>query len=288
MAGRFGWRPADGAVAGFVIGAVIVVLLFGGDSGGSRSSSSAGRSGTTSTSLTTVVEATTTTVGAGVGRVPGSTTSTASTAADVGAGPTTSTAAPGPVGDGSEIDRFVARLRVAAEPPRVGYDRDLFNHWTSGSNGCSTREQVLINESRSPAQVGSQGCTVLSGDWLSIYDGYSTTDPGELDIDHVVALGEAWDSGAAGWDAGRREAFANDLAEPGALIAVTASTNRSKSDRDPASWQPPNSGAWCQFATDWVNVKVKWDLVADSAEVDALRNVMRAGCEGGRPKGSTR
>jgi hypothetical protein len=111
---------------------------------------------------------------------------------------------------------------------------------------------------------------------LSIYDGYSTDDSSEFDVDHVVALGEAWDSGASGWNDERREAFANDL-DSGQLVAVTAATNRSKSDRDPADWQPPNRDAWCEWGAAWIEVKAKWDLTADRAELDALTNIMR-GC----------
>jgi hypothetical protein len=117
----------------------------------------------------------------------------------------------------------------------------------------------------------------LAGDWFSVYDGVTVEDPSELDIDHVVALGEAWDSGAAGWDAARREAFANDLDHPAALIAVTASSNRSKSDDDPAEWKPPRREAWCQFARDWTSTKIAWDLTADQAEVDGLRSML-TGC----------
>jgi hypothetical protein len=135
---------------------------------------------------------------------------------------------------------------------------------------------VLIAESRRPVVLGT-GCRVGSGEWLSIYDGYVTTDPTELEIDHVVALAEAWESGASGWDPARRRAFANDLEEPGALVAVTAAMNRSKGDRDPAEWQPPRRAAWCEFAGSWLRVKVKWDLSADPAEVRALRNMLQ-GC----------
>ena len=78
-------------------------------------------------------------------------------------------------------------------------------------------------------------------------------------------------------DLARRQAFANDLDDPGALIAVTAATNRSKSDRDPASWQPPNEEAWCEFAAAWVTTKARWGLTADNAEVAALRNML-TGC----------
>jgi len=163
-------------------------------------------------------------------------------------------------------------LVVAPENPRAGYDRGLFEHWTDEDyDGCDTRCEVLEAERRTDLPG------LAAGGWLSIYEGYTTPDPGELDVDHVVALAEAWDSGAAGWDPARRRAFANDLGEPGALIAVTAATNRSKSDRDPAEWQPPNREAWCEFATSWVRVKVRWGLTADEAEVRALRNML-SGC----------
>jgi hypothetical protein len=121
----------------------------------------------------------------------------------------------------------------------------------SDGDRCDTREEVLITESRTPAQVDPYGCKVVAGDWFSIYDGVVTDQPGDLDIDHVVALAEAWDSGAASWDTNRRRAFANDLDEPAALIAVTASSNRSKRDEDPAEWRPPRREASCQAATRW-------------------------------------
>nr|WP_291837480.1 HNH endonuclease family protein [Candidatus Microthrix sp.] len=89
------------------------------------------------------------------------------------------------------------------------------------------------------------------GGWLSEYEGYSTPDESELDIDHLVPLAEAWRSGASRWDPARRAAFANDLDAPQTLIAVTAATNRSKSDSDPSDWQPPNTSYWCTYASDW-------------------------------------
>lgn len=166
----------------------------------------------------------------------------------------------------------VERLVVAPEGPRDGYDRDLFDHWVDADgDGCRTRCEVLAQERRTDLP-GLPG-----GGWLSTYDGYTTDDPAELEVDHVVALAEAWDSGASGWSAQRRRDFANDLDEPGALAAVTSATNRSKADRDPASWQPPARDAWCGFATGWVTTKVKWGLSADEAEVRALTNMLR-GC----------
>lgn len=181
--------------------------------------------------------------------------------------------------DTSQIVAVVDDLVVAPEAHDETYDRDLFGSgWIDADgDGCDTREEVLIAESVSPAQVDPYGCQVVTGDWVSLYDGEETTDPSDFDIDHVVALGEAWRSGASSWTPEEREAFANNLDDPAALIAVTASTNRSKGDRDPASWQPPNRDAWCEFATAWTTVKVEWGLTADQAEVDALRNML-AGC----------
>jgi hypothetical protein len=75
-------------------------------------------------------------------------------------------------------------------------------------------------------------CALTGGEWLSYYDGKTVTDPSRLDIDHMVPLAEAWDSGAAEWTAERREAYANDLGAEHSLVAVTAKSNRSKGDKD--------------------------------------------------------
>ncbi|MGH9084252.1 MAG: HNH endonuclease family protein [Acidimicrobiales bacterium] len=175
------------------------------------------------------------------------------------------------------VDELLARVTVAPATSGAGYDRDLFEHWTDDDHdGCDTRAEVLQAESSIPVETTS-GCAVRTGAWLSIYDGYSTPDPTELEVDHLVALHEAWVSGASAWGPERRQAFANDLGHPGALVAVTAAMNRSKSDRDPAEWQPPNRAAWCLYATDWLSVKARWQLTVDQAEATALRNML-AGC----------
>src|SRR4029079_4450909 len=94
-------------------------------------------------------------------------------------------------------------------------------------------------------------------------------------MDSVLRVLEACDAGAASWDAGRRQAYANDLDHPEALRAVSASSNRSKGDLDPGQWKPPRDAAWCEYATDWVTVKKAWDLTADQNEVDDLRVMLR-------------
>jgi Protein of unknown function (DUF1524) len=160
---------------------------------------------------------------------------------------------------------------VAPESSDAGYDRGLFPVWDDvDGDGCDSRCEVLAAERRTDLR-GLPG-----GGWSSLYDGVTTGDPGDLEIDHVVALAEAWRSGAAGWDAARRAAFANDLAVPGELIAVTTAVNGGKRDRDPAAWQPPDQGARCTFATSWVTTKVRWGLTADAADVAALRSLLAA------------
>ncbi|MFF3177920.1 HNH endonuclease family protein [Streptomyces sp. NPDC057900] len=170
----------------------------------------------------------------------------------------------------------IAALPLAAEN-RTGYERTKFKHWIDEDHDrCTTRSEVLIAESRTePAIEGA--CKVVGGTWFSYYDGETVTDPAKLDIDHMVPLAEAWDSGASQWSAARREDYANDLGADRSLVAVTAKTNRSKSDQDPAEWLPPAAEARCTYVADWVSTKLRWALTADRSEVDAL-NALADGC----------
>ena len=164
-------------------------------------------------------------------------------------------------------------LSVAAEDGS-GYSRSSFKHWIDEDrDGCDTRREVLIAESLRPVRVGSR-CSISGGQWFSVYDGRTSTNASSFDIDHVVALKEAWDSGAKTWTAERRQAFANDLTTPFSLIAVSASSNRSKGDRDPAEWVPPRREYWCQYAIEWVGVKATWSLSVDPAEKAALGRIL--------------
>jgi len=166
----------------------------------------------------------------------------------------------------------VQQLPLAAES-RAGYQRTSFKHWVDADrDSCNTRSEVLLDESRVPAAVES-GCKVTAGEWFSYYDGVTVTVPGGLDIDHMVPLAEAWDSGASQWTAAVREAYANDLGSDRSLVAVTAKTNRSKADQDPSTWLPPLADARCTYAADWVATKLRWGLTADQPEVEALSTI---------------
>jgi hypothetical protein len=170
----------------------------------------------------------------------------------------------------------VANLTVATEV-RTGYDRDLFPHWTDADgDGCNTRYEVLIAEATTRPTV-SGTCTLSGGRWSSYYDSATWTNPADLDIDHMVALAEAWDSGARSWPTSRRQAFANDLGDSRALVAVTDNVNQAKGDKDPGEWLPPTASTHCRYITEFVATKIRWRLTVNSAEKTRLASVA-AGC----------
>ncbi|GGV61042.1 MULTISPECIES: HNH endonuclease family protein [Streptomyces] len=185
--------------------------------------------------------------------------------------PAASAALPTPV-SAATARSYLSQLTVAAED-RTGYSRDLFPHWITISGTCNTRETVLKRDGSNV--VTDSSCAATSGSWYSPYDGATWTAASDLDIDHVVPLAEAWDSGASKWTTAQRQAFANDLTRP-QLIAVTDNVNQSKGDQDPATWVPPRSAYVCTYVRAWVQVKYYYDLSVDSAEKSALQNYLSA------------
>jgi len=162
---------------------------------------------------------------------------------------------------------------------QTGYKRKLFIHWADlDGNGCDTREEVLMRDSVSKPQVDSYRCYVVAGDWVSPYDGAKLGDRGDVDIDHVVALKEAWDSGAWAWSESQRKAYANDMTDRRTLIAVTDRVNVSKSDKDPSNWMPPLRSYWCTYLADWISVKARWGLSMDQSEFGRINNLLASDC----------
>lgn len=205
------------------------------------------------------------------------------TAALAGVAVTTSSASAATVD--TTLSAAVADLPGATEV-RTGYDRDLFRHWVDGDgDGCDAREEVLIAEATTTPSVGS-GCALSGGRWSSYYDGATWTVPSDLDVDHMVPLAEAWDSGARTWSAAERQSYANDLGDDRTLAAVTDNVNQSKGDQDPAEWEPPVTGVRCRYAAEWVAVKLRWRLTVDPAERTALGD-RAAGCPSTRITVST-
>ena len=152
----------------------------------------------------------------------------------------------------------------------TGYERTLFKHWVDADHdGCNTRKEVLQQEALTqPTKTGT--CTLTGGKWLSPYDNVIYYDQAKLDIDHLVPLSEAWKSGAWRWTPQQRENYANDLQDPRALIAVTGSLNRQKSDSDIAHWLPPINT--CTYVTNYIAIKIRYQLSFDPLEAKTAEN----------------
>lgn len=171
---------------------------------------------------------------------------------------------------------LVDRLQVAPEDSSIPkYERDRFgNGWDYNyQSGCNTRELVLIEESLIPAEVDDR-CRPTLGRWRSAYDAVVTTDIADLQIDHFVALANAWRSGAWRWSDEQRRAYANDLTSPDTLIAVSGRSNQSKQDSSPDEWMPSDRQSWCSYAQTWVRVKARWQLSVTPAEKSALVSLL--------------
>jgi hypothetical protein len=170
----------------------------------------------------------------------------------------------------------VSRLTVKGRAPKTGYARAQFGQawYDTDRNGCDTRNDILRRDLR--VRQMKNVCKVLAGTLAPdpytgasirfVYGGAS-----EVDIDHLVALSDAWQKGAAAWPAEKRLALAND---PLNLLAVGASANRSKSDGDTATWLPPNKAYRCTYVAGQVAVKGKYGLWVTSAERDAMARVL--------------
>ena len=175
---------------------------------------------------------------------------------------------------------LLGMVASAAEAGSATYSRDLFRHWTDQDGDCQdTRAEVLIAESQvAPTFTTTRRCSVATGRWYSPYDGAAWTQAGDVDIDHRVALKEAWESGARTWAAADRQRFANDLALGQTLLAVTDNVNSAKQDSDPAQWMPPLAANHCDYAIAWVQVKYRWRLTIDAAERTRLSTVLSGAC----------
>jgi hypothetical protein len=172
-----------------------------------------------------------------------------------------------------DVRAQLAGLQIDDDPrPGEPYRRELYPTWRDiDHDGCDAREQALVAQSTTPAQVSFPGCQVVAGDWVSPYDGFATSDPSELDADHLVPLENVHESGGWQWDAATRLAYANDQA---VLVMVSAHSNRSKGASTPADWRPPLEAYWCTYATRWVTLKEQWHLTATTRERDALGQML--------------
>lgn len=175
-----------------------------------------------------------------------------------------------------QVLAYLDTIRVEPER-REGYDRSDWPHWLDSDGDCrNTRHEVLASESLRPPALSADGCKVVGGLWRDLFTGELEQEPRRLDVDHFVPLAEAHRSGAHAWSREKKAAFANELSDPQSLIAVTASANRSKSDKGPEEWLPPDPTYRCRYVENWVAVKARWRLSMDERERVVVGNVLRA------------
>ena len=201
----------------------------------------------------------------------GDSTTTAPTTSDPN--PATTTTIGSSSSDASTRDRLAVLVIDDRPSPQGDYRREDWPHWADvEGNGCDARQDALVAWSIEPATVNrSSGCRVVAGSWVSPYDGMASNNPSDFDVDHLVPLADAFDSGGWQWTAERRRAFANDPAE---LVVASASSNRSKGSQSPDQWRPSDRSSWCAYADGWVRVKSSWGLTVTTSERDALGQML--------------
>lgn len=194
---------------------------------------------------------------------------------------------PGARMNGPKATTTLCKLTVKGKAPKTGYNRTKYfgAAWSYdyNHNKCDTHDDILYRDMPSAKKKGR--CNVRSGTLRDPYDGRTDhwkVGKGSVDIDHVVALGNAWISGAQYWTGTRGQTLRKSLAnDPLNLVASDASQNRSKGDRNAAEWQPKNKGFRCQYVATQISVKYKYRLAVTKPEKQAMQRVLK-GCKNQR------
>ncbi|MBD7956689.1 HNH endonuclease [Microbacterium sp. Sa4CUA7] len=180
---------------------------------------------------------------------------------------------------GQTAREVLATLQVKGRAPQTGYDRDEFGQrWADvDRNGCDTRNDILARDLTQATLAGP--CKVVSGTLLDPFTGQTIPfvrgqdTSAEVQIDHVVALSDAWQKGAQQLTAEQRTSFAND---PLNLLAVEGRANAEKGDGDAATWLPVNTTFRCAYVARQVAVKAVYGLWVTQAEHDAIARILEA------------
>lgn len=299
QAARNGWvrrhkvLVAGGGALALVLGVGAVGAAVDGVARTVEAAPSSGSQPSSSASSTTVVGGGGSSRGSGpqetgAQSLPGSPSAAASSAAaadgGVSGGPTSGITASPSVSAAARPGTALAALATLAvkgRAPMTGYSRDRFGQaWADvDRNGCDTRNDVLRRDLvHVVLEAGTHGCVVLSGDLSpEPYSGQQqhfvrgAGTSTQVQIDHVVALGDAWQKGAQQWSAAERLAFANDPLE---LLAVNGRLNQQKGDGDTATWLPPDTSYRCAYVARQVSVKAKYGLWVTAAERDAMARIL--------------
>ncbi|MGF7120246.1 HNH endonuclease family protein [Rhodococcus sp. TAF43] len=195
-----------------------------------------------------------------------------------------------------ELAELLAQVTVAPELPMAGYSREQFPHWDVNQpehgfgpeyaqySRCTTRDVMMLRDAEGSVRLDPKTCELSvgsDGGWRDEY-GFLDRKTGELkpykwmtessavDAEHIVALAEAWRSGAATRDEDTRRRIANDAIN---LAASDPSANRSKGDQDAANYLPPGKFR-CAYVDRYLQIKVKYGLAVDTAEQAALRTAV--------------
>lgn len=181
--------------------------------------------------------------------------------------------------NGELATQVLEKLEVKGRAPKTGYTREEFYKTWPKIEGCSLRQRIIRREVGETAVLDADNCTVLAGEFDEPYTGSHLVfhEKAEfskgVQIDHVVALSDAWQKGVQYKTAEERYALATD---PLNLLAVDASANQGKSDGDAATWLPANKGFRCQYIARQISVKYKYGLWVTAAEHDAMAKVLEA------------
>lgn len=187
-----------------------------------------------------------------------------------------------PTADASNADAplataILAQLEIKGRAPKTDYARTQFyDGWPNMEDGCNLRQKILRRDLGDSARL--DGCNVVSGEYTEPYTGEHLIFTAReqiskgLQIDHIVALSDAWQKGAQNLEQSIRYQIATD---PLNLVAVDSSANQKKSDGDAATWLPNNKAFRCEYVARQVSVKYKYHLWVTEAEHDAIDKVLQ-------------
>ena len=218
--------------------------------------------------------------------VTAATSATGSTSTLRSEAPSASASTEALTAEAASAQKLLQTLPVKGRAPKTGYSREQFGQsWTDdvnvdgGHNGCDTRNDVLRRDLTDFAvKPGTHGCVVLTGTLHDPYTGTTVpftrgkTTSSQVQIDHMVALADAWQKGAQQLTPQRRADLAND---PRNLQATVGTVNQSKGAGDAATWLPPNKAYRCTYVARQIEVKAEYDLWVTAAEKNAMAGILQ-------------